>query len=112
MHLFVAPCTLNPVPDLHFKIEQAGWTREHYLQRRLQQVDGTILCVDGSHKLVKLVRVRNQDGPDTRPVHGIITILNEFHQVKCFVDMSHDDRKSLGMYAACNIRTNGACRVQ
>lgn len=59
---------------------QDEWTREDFLQLRQQQIDGTILSVDGSHKFVKFVRVRGND-TDTRPIYCVMTILNEFEQV-------------------------------
>lgn len=61
---------------------QSTWSREEFIQRRQQQVDGTVLKVDGSHKLVKFVRVfDSQAAGGTRPVHCIITFFNEFEQV-------------------------------
>lgn len=39
---------------LYFSVCQSKWTREGFLQRRQQQVDGTVLKVDALFKLAKL----------------------------------------------------------
>ena len=43
-------------------------------------VDVTMLSVDGSHKLVKFVRIRD-DGIDSQRFYCIMTIYNEVQQV-------------------------------
>ncbi|CAB1110632.1 unnamed protein product [Ectocarpus sp. CCAP 1310/34] len=60
---------------------ESKWTREDFLQRRQQQVDGTVLKVDASFKLAKLVRVRAPGAAaDTKPFHCVVTLFNEFEQ--------------------------------
>ena len=59
---------------------QSKWTWAGLRHRRQQMVDGTVLSVDGSHKLVKFVRIRG-GGIDSQPFYCIMTIYNEFQQV-------------------------------
>jgi len=65
--------------------EKKYFTREQYLHRRQQLVDGTIWCGDASHKLVKLALIRTGQATLgttlTRPIHGLFTIMNEAEQV-------------------------------
>ena len=61
---------------------QSEWSREHFIQRRHQHIDGVVMKIDASHKLVKLVRVYAPGaGADTKPTYGGVTIFNEFEQV-------------------------------
>lgn len=58
------------------------WTREEYLQRRAQLVDGRLLAGDASFKYAKVIRLpTGPDGTRARPVYGIFTIMNEYDQV-------------------------------
>ena len=65
--------------------EDRTFTREEYLHRRQQLVDGRIWCGDASHKLAKLVVLKNsknQLGDSlSKPINGIFTIMNEFEQI-------------------------------
>jgi len=65
--------------------ENRCFTREEYFHRRQQLIDGTIWCGDASHKLAKLVIVKekkpNLGDSVSSPLHGIFTIMNEFEQV-------------------------------
>lgn len=57
-------------------------TREDYLQRRSQMVDGRVMAGDASFKYAKVVRLSTgQDGTRARPVDGSFTIMNEYDQV-------------------------------
>lgn len=38
--------------------------------------------MDGSHKFVKLVRVHDGKGTDARPIYCVMTVFNEFEQVR------------------------------
>ncbi|CAM9515444.1 unnamed protein product, partial [Sphacelaria rigidula] len=49
--------------------------------RRQQQIDGTVLSMDGSYKFVKFVRVRDGKGADARPIYCVMTVFNEFEQM-------------------------------
>lgn len=45
-----------------------------------------VLKVDASHKFVKLVRVRPlREGADTKPMDCVVTVFNEFEQVRGFL---------------------------
>lgn len=60
-----------------------AWTREEYLQRRAQLVDGRLLAGDASFKYAKVIRLpTGPDGTRARPVYGIFTIMNEYDQVR------------------------------
>lgn len=59
-------------------------TREDYVQRVGQHVDGTILAGDASFKFAKVIRLTSADKSKTnRPIQGIFTIMNEYEQVGC-----------------------------
>jgi len=67
------------------------WTREEYLQRRAQLIDGRVLAGDASFKYAKVIRLSTgADGSRARPVYGIFTIMNEYDQVGtgCSTDVS------------------------
>lgn len=62
--------------------EDRVWTREEYLQRRAQLVDGHLFAGDASFKYAKVIRLSTgPDGKRARPVYGIFTIMNEYDQV-------------------------------
>ena len=57
-------------------------TREGYLQRRAQMIDGRVMAGDASFKYAKVVRLATgQDGTRARPVYAVFTIMNEYDQV-------------------------------
>lgn len=57
-------------------------TREDYLQRGAQLIDGRVLAGDASFKYAKVIRLpTGSDGTRARPVYGIFTIMNEYDQV-------------------------------
>ncbi|CAM9617398.1 unnamed protein product [Pylaiella littoralis] len=69
--------------DKHVKGKhgEEKWTREDFLQKRQQLVDGKLLSVDQSFKFAKLVRVRLAGrGSDTKPSHSVVTFFDEFEQ--------------------------------
>ena len=86
---FSFPCMCNFLPfrfeTLKCYIDQddgCAWTREEYLQRRAQLVDGRLLAGDASFKYAKVIRLSTgTDGTRARPVYGIFTIMNEYDQV-------------------------------
>lgn len=62
--------------------EGRTWTRQEYLQRRAQQIDGQVFAGDASFKYAKVIRLSTgPDGKRARPVHGIFTIMNEYDEV-------------------------------
>ncbi|CAN0044641.1 unnamed protein product, partial [Hapterophycus canaliculatus] len=73
------------VPSEHYLSSmwsESSCSREDVIQQRQQQVDGTVLKVDESRKLVKFVRVFDAGAAGTaKPVHCVITFFNDFEQV-------------------------------
>ena len=58
--------------------KERTWTREDYLQRRAQLIDGNLLADDASFKYAQVIRLSTgPDGMRARPVYGIFTIMNE-----------------------------------
>ncbi|CAM9744377.1 unnamed protein product, partial [Hapterophycus canaliculatus] len=56
-------------------------TREEYLQRAGQLVDGMILAGDASFKYAKVIRLTSaEQSKKTKPIQGIFMILNEYEQ--------------------------------
>ena len=75
-----------------FSVYQSKWTREDFLQRRQQQVDGTVLKVDASFKFAKFVSVRAPGAAaDTKPFHCVVTLFNEFEQASKFAEYWIDE---------------------
>lgn len=61
-------------------------TREDYLQRVGQLVDGMILAGDASFKYAKVIRLKSAgESTTSKPVQGIFTILNEYEQASMFI---------------------------
>lgn len=61
---------------------QSEWSREDFIRHRHQHIDGVVMKIDASHKLVKLVRVYALGAvADTKPTYGVVTTFNEFEQV-------------------------------
>lgn len=59
-------------------------TREDYIQRVGQLVDGKILAGDASFKYAKVIRLTSAKKSKTsKPIQGIFTILNEYEQASC-----------------------------
>lgn len=57
-------------------------TREEYVHRVGQHVDGMILAGDASFKYAKVIRLTSADhSKNNKPIQGIFTILNEYEQV-------------------------------
>ncbi|CBJ33586.1 conserved unknown protein [Ectocarpus siliculosus] len=56
-------------------------TREDYLQRVGQLVDGMVLAGDASFKYAKVIRLTSAgESTKSKPIQGIFTILNEYEQ--------------------------------
>jgi len=71
-----------PLAMITCQDEERTWTREQYLQRRAQQIDGHVFAGDASFKYAKVIRLSTgPDGKRARPVYGIFTIMNEYDQV-------------------------------
>ena len=62
--------------------EGRPWTRQEYVQRRAQQIDGHVFAGDASFKYAKVIRMSTgPDGKRAPPVYGIFTIMNVYDQV-------------------------------
>lgn len=60
-------------------------TRDNYLHRVAQLVDGMILVGDASFKYAKVIRLTSPgESTTTKPIQGIFTILNEYEQASFF----------------------------
>ncbi|CAM9365309.1 unnamed protein product, partial [Hapterophycus canaliculatus] len=68
------------------KADGIRMTRQDYLQRVGQLVDGTILAGDASFKYAKVIRLTSAEQSSTsKPIQGIFTIMNEYEQASCVV---------------------------
>ncbi|KAJ3378559.1 hypothetical protein HDU80_002808, partial [Chytriomyces hyalinus] len=78
------------------KEKAAKLTREFYLHRRMQMMDGNIWSMDATFKVANLVIIRNANGTSSHPVNSIFIIMNEYEQVifaKALVTNSSEELK-------------------
>lgn len=62
-------------------VDGVHMTREDYVQRVGQLVDGMILSGDASFKYAKVIRLTSaHHQSQSKPIQGIFTILNEYEQ--------------------------------
>lgn len=69
------------------QVDDIRMTREDYVQRAGQLVDGMIWAGDASFKYAKVIRLTSADKSKTnKPIRGIFTILNEYEQASSYGD--------------------------
>ncbi|KAJ3081332.1 hypothetical protein HDU99_005967, partial [Rhizoclosmatium hyalinum] len=70
--------------------DAAKWTREFYLHRYQQLIDGTFWCIDGAYKVANLTVIRDSrqsfgshssSGSSTKAITSIFTIFNQYEQI-------------------------------
>jgi hypothetical protein len=69
---------------------RTNWTRELYLHRYQQMIDGTLWCIDGAYKVANLTVIRDKKqsfgahtkaGVSSRAITSILTIFNQYEQI-------------------------------